>query len=73
MMERVWMGKASAVIGDACDIWIKHGLCHADGSARHFRSKAEIAHAAAEKGLTNHVEHRGSQGGDRSKWTQRWI
>lgn len=44
-------GEASAVAGDECDIWIRHGLCNADGSPRHFTSKSEIKEIAAQQGL----------------------
>ena len=39
-----------AVIGDECDVWIRHGLCNTDGSPRRFRSKTEIKRAANERG-----------------------
>lgn len=42
---------APAVIGDEIDIWIKHGLVEADGSPKHFTSKAAIRAEAAKRGL----------------------
>ncbi len=71
--ERVWLTKAATVIGDEVDVWIENGLCHPGGRPRHFRSKAEIARAAKEAGLTNVVRHLGTKGGDKSKHTTRWI
>ena len=46
---------ANTVIGDECDVWIKHGLCHEDGTPRHFRSRKEIAEVAKAKGMVNMV------------------
>ena len=73
--ERVWfsVGRAPTVIGDECDVWIKHGICEENGEPRHFTSKAEIARVAKEKGLRNRVEHLGTPHGDRSPHTSRWI
>ena len=71
--ERVWLGKANAVIGDEIDVWIKNGLCHADRSPKHFTSRQELAREAKRRGFTNFVEHQGTKGGDKSKHTQRWI
>lgn len=74
VVERVWLpGQANAVIGDECDVEIKHGLCNPDGSPRRFRSKSEIRTAEKKAGVTNRVEHVGTRGGDRSKHTTRWI
>ena len=73
-MARVWLpGKANSVIGDEIDVWVKHGLCHDDGSPRHFTSRAEMAQVAGSKGLENHVVHIGARGSDKSKHTTRWI
>lgn len=73
--ERVWLGKASSVTPD--DIpggyWVKHGLCNDDGTPRKYYSKSEMRREAARRGLENHVVHIGTQGGDRSKITSRWI
>ncbi len=65
--------RASGVIGDECDIMIKHGLCNEDGSARRYTSKQEIAREAERRGLTNVVQHRGHKGGDKSQHTSRWV
>jgi len=37
-------------------IYIRHGLCHADGTPRRFDSMTEIRRAAAAKGLTLYGE-----------------
>lgn len=70
---RAWLTKPSGVIGDECDVEVRHGLCAPDGTPRRFTSKAEMAREAKARGLVNHVEHIGSQGSDRSKHTSRWI
>lgn len=70
--ETLWRSTAG-VIGDECDVWIRHGVCHEDGSPRRFTSKSELARAAEEKGLQNAVRHVGEPGSDKSKHTQRWI
>ncbi len=61
------------VRGDECDEWIRHGLCHEDGSPRHFTSKAEMARVAKEKGLFNYVTHVGARGSDKSPHTTKWY
>ncbi len=58
----------SVTIGDECDVWIRHGICHPGGAPRHFTSKAEMARAAKEAGKENVVRHI-----DGSKHTSRWI
>lgn len=73
LMSRVWIGHPAAVISDECDVYVKHGICHEDGTPRRYRSKAEMRRAAKEKGLINYVEHKGTQGGDRSPHTSRWV
>ena len=74
MTQRVLLpGKANAVIGDEIDVTISNGLCNADATPRRFRSRQELARAAKEAGLTNAVTHMGSQSGDRSRHTSRWI
>lgn len=72
-LERVWLASGASVIGDQVDVWIRNGLCHADGSPRHFTSRAEIARVAKEKGLTNYVAHQGGKGSDKSKHTSKWT
>lgn len=72
--ERVWiMGRANNVIGDECDVLIKHALCNADGSPRRYRSRQEIARVAKERGYTSYVKHEPAPHTDKSKTTQRWI
>lgn len=74
--ERVWiMGSANSVIGDDIPggLYIKHGICNADGSPRRYDSKSSIKRAAADKGYVNHVVHIGAQGSDKSKHTSRWV
>lgn len=65
--------RANGVIGDEIDVWVKNGLCHPGGAARHFTSRQELAAAAKERGLINYVRHVGTKGGDRSRHTSRWI
>lgn len=72
-LERAWLTKPANVIGDEIDIYIRHGLCHSDGTPRRYRSKKEIAQEAKRRGMTNRVEHKGRQGGDKSPHTTRWI
>jgi hypothetical protein len=72
-LERVWLNHASSIIGDECDVTIKHGLCWPDGTPRRFTSRAEMRREAEKRGLVNHVEHIPSPGSDRSKHTVRWI
>lgn len=65
--------QANSVIGDECDILVKHGLCNADGSPKRYRSKSEMARDAAAHGWTNYVRHIGAPGSDKSKHTSRWV
>lgn len=73
--ERVHLGKPASVIDDSIPggLEIKNGLCEKDGTPRKFYSKSDIARAAKEAGWTSYVEHVGTKGGDRSKFTSRWI
>lgn len=57
------LGSAPAVIGDECDVMIKHGVCNEDGTPRRFTSKVAIRQAAYEAGLF--------QGGDTPKVNSR--
>lgn len=59
---------SQTVIGDEIDVWIKHGLCHDDGSPRHFTSRAEMHAVAKAKGMVNMVRHT-----DNDKHVKRWI
>ena len=61
------------VIGDECDITIKHGICWDDGTPRRYRSKVEMKRVMKEKGLENKVEHLGENGTDKSRFTTRWT
>lgn len=73
-LEKVLLpGKANAVIGDDCDVWIKNALCNADGTPRHYSSKSDIAKEAKKRGWTNHVEHMPASGSDKSRHTSRWV
>lgn len=73
-MERVFLPTGRGQVqGDECDVWVKHGICNPDGSARHFTSKQDMRRAADAAGQTNYVEHKGTKGGDRSRHTSRWT
>lgn len=74
-MVRVWLPNThgATVIGDEIDVTIKNGLCNEDGTPRRFRSRTELRAAERERGLSNHVVHIGTKGGDKSKHTTRWI
>lgn len=76
-MERTWlMGRdgASSVHGDECDVMIRHGLCHEDGTPRRYTSKSDIRKEAQRRGVVNHVVHEpDSKGSDKSKHTQRFV
>ncbi len=61
------------VVGDECDVYAQHGLCNADGTPRHYTSKAEMKREAEKRGLVSHVEHVGLKGSDKSPHTSRWI
>ena len=72
--ERAWLTKPANVIGDECDVSIRHGLCNEDGTPRRFRSKQDIKRTAKEKGWTPYVVHQGIDAGtDKSPFTSRWI
>lgn len=73
-MQRAWLTKPSNVVGDECDVWVRHGICNEDGSPRRYTSKSEMARAAKEKGWTNAVRHVGiDAGSDKSPHTTRWY
>lgn len=71
--RRVWFGKPANVISDECDVTVTNGICNPDGTPRRYRSKSEMRAEAAARGLTNHVVHLGTRGGDKSPHTSRWI
>lgn len=69
--EHLW--RPSGVISDECDVWIKNGICNADGSPRHYYFKSEMKAEADRRGLSNIVRHQGEKGSDKSKHTSRWV
>ena len=74
LMKRAWVGgQGPKAHGDEIDVYIKHALCHSDGSPRRFRSKTELRKAEQKAGVRNVVRHVGAQGSDKSKHTQRWT
>lgn len=72
-MVRAWLTKPSNVIGDECDVMVKHGICHEDGTPRHYRFKSEMRAEAKRRGFENYVVHEGARGSDKSPHTSRWI
>ena len=52
---------------------ITNGLCHADGTPRRFDTRSAIAAEAKRRGMTNFVRHQGTESGDRSRQTQRFV
>ena len=53
---------------------IRHGLCDAEtGEPVRYRSREALAKEADKRGLTNRIEHMGSDGSDKSRATSRWI
>ena len=72
VMQRAWLTKPANVIGDECDVWVRHGICNPDGSPKRYRSKSEMHRAGKEKHLENRVEHI-TVDSDKSKHTSRWI
>lgn len=46
-----------SVIGDDIPggVWIRHGLCNADGTPRKYYSKSEMAKEAEKRGLINNA------------------
>ena len=54
-------------------MFVRHGICHEDGSPKKYYSRSEMARAAKEKGMMNLVEHVGDRGSDKSPHTQRFI
>jgi endogenous inhibitor of DNA gyrase (YacG/DUF329 family) len=76
-VDRVWLGGAPAVHGDEIPggVWIRHGICHEDGSPRKYYTKSEMARVAKARGLVNKVEHIPSPGSDKNHLhhTQRFV
>lgn len=72
--ERAWLSKPPGIVGDECDVTVRHGLCDSvTGAPRRFTSKAEMAREAKARGLVNHVEHIGLPGSDKNPHTTRHI
>ncbi len=74
-LEKMWAAPP-AVIQDSIEggLWIRHGLCHPDGSPKRYDSKSDIRRAEKASGWANHVEHKPeSRGSDKSKHTSRWV
>ena len=44
--------KSAFVHGDECDVLIRHGLCHEDGTPKRYTSKEQIRRDAYEAGYT---------------------
>lgn len=72
-VEGIRYGAAPGVIGDECDVLVRHGLCNEDGSARRYTSKSEMKREAWKRGLQSHVEHKPLPGSDKSPHTTRWV
>jgi hypothetical protein len=77
MLERVYLqGSCHGVVGDDIPggvFYAKNGMCYPDGSPRPFTLKSDMKKFAKELGLTQHVEHQGGKGSDKSKHTQRFV
>lgn len=69
MADKVWLTRASNVIGDECDIWQENGFA----TPQHFRSKLERRRALKEGGYEEGVRHVGVPGTDKSPHTQSWA
>jgi hypothetical protein len=69
------VGGIFGVIGDDIPggVLIKHAICNADGSPKRYYSRSEITRTAKAAGYSNHVEHIGSKGSDKSPHTTRWV
>lgn len=73
VMKRAFITHMPAVHQDTIDLHVKNGLCHPDGTPRHFTSKQEWRRATKEAGMVNAVRHLGTKGSDKSKHTTRWY
>ena len=69
-VESPYVGRPPAVHGDECDVTIHHGVCHADGTPRRFRSKSEFREACKVLGWTP-AEAVSHKAGDVMKWNDR--
>ena len=67
--------KAPGVVPDSIPggYWVEHGLCNSDGTPRRYDSRSEMAREAKRRGLRLSVEHKGSEGSDKSVHTTRWT
>lgn len=78
-MERVFVANrpTASVAPDSIPggLYLKHGLCNADGTPRRYDSYSEIRKEAAARGWTNVVEHvtTPESGSDKNPHTQRFI
>jgi hypothetical protein len=73
-LERVYLPTGRGqVLGDECDVWVKHGICNDDGTPKRYTSKKDMREAAEKKGMVNHVEHIPARGSDKSRHTVRWV
>lgn len=50
------------VVGDEIDVTIRHGMCWPDGRPRRWRSRKDLAEAAAKAGMVNMVRTRTTPG-----------
>lgn len=74
--QNLWTGNRCVVPDDIPGgVEIKNGLCNEDGSPRRYYSHSDINKEAKRRGLVNYVEHVSDpkSGGDKSKYTTRWV
>lgn len=64
------VGASASVIGDECDVTIRHGICHEDGEPRRFRSKSEFRAACKATGWTP-MSELGHKTGEVARWNER--
>lgn len=69
LAEKVWISRASNVIGDECDIVQENGF----REPRRFSSKAERLRALKEVGCAEMVRHTPVLGTDKSPHTKSWA
>lgn len=70
----VWLPSAGATVkGDEIPggVWIKNGICNADGSPKRYDSYSSMKKAADAKGYTNHVERGVADKKDYDRLTRR--
>lgn len=75
-MTRVFLPTTTGGVKDDSipgGIWMKNGLCNADGTPRRYDSWTEVRAEEKRRGYENYVVHRGTKGGDKSKHTTRWT